>query len=638
MKTLYIDIETYSDIDLLSSGIYRYTQGRDFAILLFAYSVDGGEVKVVDIAQGERIPDEIERMIFSDDVIKVAHNATFERVCLSKYYGLHLYANSWRCTMAQSLRMGLPISLGEASKALGTDETKDENGKRLIRIFCVPQKPTKSNGMRTRITPQDAPGMWQQFKWYCAQDVRTEMSIDKATVVGRACGDFEQDVYKLDAIINDNGIMIDREFVECAAKIDGDARERLLEEAKRITGCDNPMSPQQLMQWLASRGIKTYTVNATRVDEIIKMTRDIDVLRVLSIRKQLGKTSTSKYSTMLSVIMDDDRARGLFQYYGTRTGRWAGRLVQMHNLPRTGNIDIPSARKAVLQGDVDNIELEFGSVTDVLSCLIRTAFVAPEGKMFVVCDYSAIEARVLSWLADEKWRLDVFRTHGKIYEATAAMLYNVNIEDIKPKDKRRDHGKVAELALGYQGGVNALTANGASELLSYNQMVQTVESWRKANPNIVKYWRDVEDAVIYSIKMHQVARVGRLTIEFIDDTLYITLPSGRYIAYNDARLDDGKVCYTDNDIKRSTVHLYGGKLVENIVQGIARDCLADAMMRIHADGYDIVGHVHDEVIVEVSDADDKAADAIKRIFDTPPEWANGLPLRGEGFTSKYYRK
>lgn len=637
MKTLHIDIETYSEVDLLESGLYRYASGKEFALLLFAYAIDGGEVKVIDVANGEKIPDEITSALFDDGVTKVAHNATFERICLSRYFARSMSADAWRCTMAQASRMGLPLSLCEASKALGCDEIKDERGKMLIKIFCVPQKPTAGNGMRTRITSADAPGMWAQFKEYCAQDVRSEMAIDKATIIGRACSEFENEIYKLDARINDRGIKIDRDFVESAVRLDGDVRERLLNEAKRITQLDNPMSTQQLTNWLALRGVKTTSLNAQRIDEIIARSRDIDVLRVLSIRKQLGKISTSKYNTMLAVMGEDNRARGLFFYYGTRTGRWAGRLVQMHNLPRNGNIDILNARKAVMCGDVDAVELEHGNVTDVLSQLVRTAFVAPEGKMLVVLDFSAIEARVLAWLAGENWRLDVFRTHGKIYEATAAKLYGVNIEDIKPNDIRRKHGKVAELALGYQGGVSALQAMCGSDItLTYEQAVDTVKTWRNNNREIVKLWKSAEEAITYTVRYGEITRINNISVEVINGTLYITLPSGRYIAYPGVSIESGKVSYLDDDRKRTRVQLYGGKIIENIVQAIARDCLADALLRIDRAGFAIVGHVHDEVIVEIDD--ENAADEIKKIFDTAPEWASDMPLRSEGFISQYYRK
>ena len=637
MKTLHIDIETYSEVDLLESGLYRYASGKEFALLLFAYAIDGGEVKVIDVSNGEKIPDEITSALFDDGVTKVAHNATFERICLSRYFARSMSADAWRCTMAQASRMGLPLSLCEASKALGCDEIKDERGKMLIKIFCVPQKPTAGNGMRTRITSADAPGMWAQFKEYCAQDVRSEMAIDKATIIGRACSEFENEIYKLDARINDRGIKIDRDFVESAVRLDGDVRERLLNEAKRITQLDNPMSTQQLTNWLALRGVKTTSLNAQRIDEIIARSRDIDVLRVLSIRKQLGKISTSKYNTMLAVMGEDNRARGLFFYYGTRTGRWAGRLVQMHNLPRNGNIDILNARKAVMCGDVDAVELEHGNVTDVLSQLVRTAFVAPEGKMLVVLDFSAIEARVLAWLAGENWRLDVFRTHGKIYEATAAKLYGVNIEDIKPNDIRRKHGKVAELALGYQGGVSALQAMCGSDItLTYEQAVDTVKTWRNNNREIVKLWKSAEEAITYTVRYGEITRINNISVEVINGTLYITLPSGRYIAYPGVSIESGKVSYLDDDRKRTRVQLYGGKIIENIVQAIARDCLADALLRIDRAGFAIVGHVHDEVIVEIDD--ENAADEIKKIFDTAPEWASDMPLRSEGFISQYYRK
>lgn len=637
MNIIYIDIETYSEIDLTEAGLYRYAEGRDFAILLFAYSIDGQEVKVIDIANGEAIPQEIVYALQDDSVIKVAHHANFERMCLSRHLGVRLSPIAWRCTLAQCSRMGLPAALGEACKALGTDEVKDENGKRLIRIFCTPQKPTRSNGMRTRITSADAPGMWAQFKEYCAQDVRTEIAIDKATVVGRACGDFENAIYELNAKINDTGVMFDRAFVDAAVKLDGDARARLVDEARRITGLDNPMSPQQLTEWLATRGIKTYSLNATRVEEIMQRTRDIDVLRVLAIRQQLSKISTSKYNTMLACIGEDDRARGLFQYYGTHTGRWSGRLVQLHNLPRT-DADHFEKREAVMRGDVDSVELEYGNITDVLSKLVRTAIVAPEGNTLVVCDYSAIEARVLAWLAGESWRLEVFRNDGKIYEATAAKLYGIKPEDID--EGKRRHGKVAELSLGYQGGINALIDMGAKDIgLSYEQLDKTVKTWRADNPNIVKLWREAQDAVMYCIKTGDITTLPHgITCELIESSLYITLPSGRYIAYHGAYIKDNSVHYIEADYKRTHASLYGGKIVENIVQGIARDCLAEAMLRIDAQGYRIVGHVHDEVIVEVDADDTVALDLIKSIFDQAPAWATGLPLRGEGFITQYYRK
>lgn len=643
MKTLYIDIETYSEVDLQACGIYKYTQGEQFSLLLFAYSVDGGAVSIVDIASGERIPDEIVTAIYDDNVVKIAHNAIFERTCLAAYFARHISPKSWRCTLAQSARMGLPRSLDEASKAVKSGEQKSVDGAKLIRIFCTPQKPTKGNGMRSRIMPADAPGMWQQFKSYCMQDVRTTIALDNATYVGRACGDFEQAIYALDGKINDAGVLIDRAFAERCQRLDGDVRERLTEEAKRITGCDNPMSIQQLTEWLLSRGIKTYSLNAARVDEILSRTRDIDVIRVLTIRKQLAKISTSKYNTMLEVMSEvDNRARGLFQYYGTHTGRWAGRLIQLHNLPHTPISQLEGMRDAVMCCDLDTLELSYGNITELLSQLLRTAIVAPQGKQLVVCDYSAVEPRVLAWLAGEGWRLEVFRGDGKIYEATAAKLYKVSKEDITPDDKRRKHGKVAELALGYNGGVNALQAMGGSDIgLTPEQMMATVKLWREDNPRIVELWREIESVAAYTLRYNSVTECRGLTIEVIDGTLYITLPSGRFIAYPNAEHKDGKVYYTaEADYrKKGKEQLYGGRIVENIVQAIARDCLADVMLRLDAKGYKIVAHVHDEVVVEI---DENTADhclaEIEREFSTAPQWAETLPLRGVGFVTNFYKK
>ena len=643
MRTLYIDIETYSEVDLANCGIYKYTQGKQFSLLLFAYSVEGGEVQVVDIASGERIPEDIVSAIYNDNVVKIAHNAIFERTCIAAYFARHISPTSWRCTLAQSARMGLPRSLDEACKVAGCSERKNPDGAKLIRIFCMPQKPTKGNGMRSRIMPSDAPGMWSMFKAYCMQDVRSTIALDKATCVGRACGDYEQSVYALDGKINDNGVLIDRAFAERCQRIDGDVRERLVNEAKRITECDNPMSVQQLTEWLFSRGIKTYSLNAARVDEILARTRDIDVLRVLTIRKQLAKVSTSKYSTMLDVMSDvDDRARGLFQYYGTHTGRWAGRLIQLHNLPHTPPSQLSAMRAAVMSCDIDTLELSYGNVTELLSQLLRTAIVAPPCKKLIVCDYSAVEPRVLAWLAGEEWRLDVFKGDGKIYEATAAKLYNVPIDDITHGGKRYKHGKVADLALGYNGGVNALQAMGGSEIgLTMEQMNATVKLWREANPRIVNFWREIESVAIYAARYNSVTECRGLTFEVIEGTLYITLPSGRYLAYRNVEYKDGKVFYeAEADYrKKGKEQLYGGRIVENIVQAIARDCLADTMLRLDAKGYKIVAHVHDEVVVEVNESTaDSCLTEIEREFSIAPLWASTLPLRGVGFASKFYKK
>lgn len=641
MRQLYIDIETYSDIDLLKGGIYPYARSRFFELLLFAYAYDNEPVQIVDLANGEAIPDEVVADLFSEDVKKVAHNAIFERVCLSRWFMKELSPKQWRCTLAQCARMGLPTTLSDAARALKLDETKDEAGKRLINIFCVPQTPTKSNGMRTRVTPRDAPQMWQQFKAYCMQDVRTERAIDKATVEGRAVNSFENDVFCLDAVINDRGIKVDRPFVEACVKIDGDARSRLLDEAKRITGLDNPMSVQALTQWLATKGLKCNSLSAERIEEIKSRTRDLDVLRVLSIRQQLAKISTSKYSQMLLSMCDDDRLRGLFQYYGTHTGRWSSQLVQMHNLPKSDGIDIELSRSAVLSGDIDLVELSYGNATELLSKLLRTAFVSKENHTFVVCDYSAIEARVLAWLADDRRRLEIFRNDGKIYEATAAALYGVPVDEITADDPRRKHGKVAELALGYQGGVNALKAMGASQIgLSEDAMKNTVKVWRKANPQIVALWRDIEEALIYCVRWQKAVELPRgLNTDVINDRLYISLPSGRYICYPEITVKDERLHYVDNPYKHTTANIYGGRIVENIVQAIARDCLAEAMFWLKKD-YDIVAHVHDEVVFEVPDEKlTRAVGDIRCIFSQSPIWAIeiDLPLDCKLFTSKFYK-
>ncbi len=638
MKTLYITIDTYCALDLSKVGLYKYAESTSFDILLIAYSEDGKGIKVVDIASGERIPEDLKCAIFDDSITKVAHNANFERVCLSSYFGRQLSAKSWRCTAAQCARMGLPRSLSGAAVALGLKEPYTESKRKLMNIFCTEHTPSKGNGFRSRVKTSDAPNMWQQFKSFSVQDLCNEIAIDKATAVGRAVVPFEAAVQELDSCINDKGVYIDRLFVDAAVKVDGDIRDRLFSEARRLTGLDNPCSSQQLTAWLSTKGIRAYTLSAASVDDMITRTSDKDVKRVLEIRKQLAKTSTSKYSAMLDVVCSDGRARGLFQYYGTLTGRWSSCLVQLHNLPRNGSIDIEAARAAITFGDVDAIELEFGNVSDVLAQMIRAAFVAPEGKTFVVCDYSAIEARVLSWLAAEEWRLEVFRTHGKIYEATAAKLHGVDIEEITHGDPRRKHGKVAELSLGYQGGVAAMKGQAAKEglTLSDEQIRDIVLRWREANKKIVELWSTLERTLQYIVANNSRAELPKgMTAEMIEGTLYVTLPSGRYLAYPGAKVSDKKVVYAGKE----DTYLYGGKIAENICQAIARDCLAAAMLEIQGKYGDVVAHVHDEVVVEVDEEKaDEALKGIVNVFSVSPSWAKGLPLTGEAFISKCYRK
>lgn len=641
MKTLYITIETFCELDITTAGLYKYAESSSFDILLIVYSEDGRGVKVVDLASGERMPEALKDAILDDNVIKVAHNANFERVCLSSYFDRKISAKSWRCTSAQCARMGLPRSLSETAIALGLKEPYTESKRKLIKIFCTAHTLSMGNGFRSRINPSDAPQMWQQFKSFSVQDISCEIGIDKATAVGRAVVPFEKAVYELDCEINDYGVYIDRAFVEAAVKMDGDCRMRMLEEAKSITGLDNPCSSQQLTEWLSTKGIKAYTLSAASVDDMIARTSDKEVKRVLEIRKALARTSTTKYSTMLNVLCGDDRARGLFMYYGALTGRWSGRQIQMQNLTRSDGIDIGSARDAILSGDVDAVELEFGNVTNVLAKLVRTAFVAPAGKTFVICDYAAIEARVLAWLAGEEWRLEVFRSGGKIYEETAARLYGVEVEQIQHDDIRRTYGKVVELALGYGGGVAALKSQiekSASSLSfsSDSQIAATITKWRYDNAKIVELWGQLEQVLSYCIANNARVELPRgMMAEIIEKTLYVTLPSGRYIAYPEAQISGKKIKYRG---KEDTA-LYGGKIAENICQAIARDCLAAAMLEIHGKYGNVVAHVHDEVVVEVDEAlADECRESIVGVFKKSPEWAKGLPLAGEAFVSKFYRK
>lgn len=629
-RTLYIDIETFSDVDLLNSGMYRYAESYNFELLLLGYAYDDEPVRVIDVAGGEAIPQQLVDDLYSDDVVKVAHNAAFERVCLGKHFGAPMIIEQWRCTMAQCQRMGLTPSLNDAGKALHVDERKSVEGVKLINVFCSPTTPSKSNGNRTRVRPEDAPMMWAKFKEYCAQDVRTERAIDKASVVGRAICDFEQAVYALDQRINNIGIMIDRTFVERAVRLDGDVRERLLDEAKRITGLENPNAPQQLIDWLATKGIKTYSVAAARVAEILERTNDIDVMRVLTIRQQLSKTSTTKYNTMLAVACDDDRVRGQFAYYGARTGRWAGRKVQLHNMPKCINYNAANVRAIINEASVDELELEFGNITQMLSELVRSAFVAPEGKSFVICDYSAIEPRVLSWLAGEQWRIDLFKDSGKLYESTASKLFGVPVEDVTKE--QRKVGKTAEIALCYQGGVNALRRAGVSA----EEAPDILKRWRDANPRISQLWRDVESALSYAVQYNSVVTLPKgMTAEVIGGSLYITLPSGRYMCYPNMRIDKQGLCYGYNE----DIRLYGGLITENIVQAIARDCLAVVMLEIDARCIgNIVAHIHDEVVVEVdSDRAQECATEVENLFALTPAWAEGLHLKGVSIISNFLR-
>ena len=651
MTELAIDIETYCSADLKSCGVYRYAEAPDFALLLFAYCVDGGEVRCVDVAQGETLPDDIRAALTDATVTKTAYNANFERVCLSRWLGLpqgeYLDPRQWRCTMVAAARMGLPLSLGDCAKALRLTEGKMEEGRTLIRYFSKPD--TKGR----RRMPTDSWDRWETFKAYNIRDVEVEQGV-LAKVRRLEETPFDRELWVADALINDRGVLIDREFVEAAQRMDEEYKAALLEEAKAITGMDNPNSPTQIKEYLHKvTGFPVSKIDKSSLDDWErKLEYWPHARRLIAIRRELGKTSNKKYAAMLGCACSDNRVRGLLQYYGAaRTGRWAGRLVQVQNLPQNHIDDLDGAREMVRQGDTDDMELCYGSVSRVLSELIRTSFIAGEGKVLHVCDFSAIEARVIAWLAGEKWVLDVFRDGGDVYCATASQMFGVPVEKHGRNAQLRQKGKIAVLALGYGGGVSALEAMGGSRMgLSEEEERDIIRKWRDSNPKIVKLWTIVERATITALTEGRPITINRgIVVSKQWGCLTITLPSGRTMVYPRARVgteyDDGwrgdheSIEYegvNQTTRKWETVRTYGGKLVENIVQAIARDILGVVLLRAMRWSLDVVFHVHDEIVVE---ADERTPlSLVEGIFNEEVEWARGLPLKGAGYTTKYYKK
>lgn len=648
-KRLHIDIETYSGESLADCGVHRYAEHPDFQILLFAYAFDEAPVTVVDLAQGATLPAPVLRALTDPKVVKVAHNATFERTCIGRMLGKELDPLQWECTMAQCARCGLPLSLGEAAKALGLEAQKMTEGKKLIKQFCLPHEATLLGGSE-RVLPTDDLKGWQTFKDYCRMDVEVERELDKALAWLEPTQD-EKALYALDQRINDRGVLVDMQLVDNAVRMDTIYKARLNVEAQQITGLSNPNSATQLREWLGGRtGLQLDTLRKADLPDIKGSTEDEDVHRVLQIRAEMAKTSNKKYEAMQKTVCRDSRVRGLLQYHGTRTGRWAGRLVQMQNLPQNHISDLGLARELLRDGDMDAMSLCYGNVPDTLSQLIRTAFVAPDGETFAVCDFSAIEARVLAWLAGEEWVLEVFRGHGKIYEATAAQMYGCSVEEISKTDPRRQKGKIAVLALGYQGGTGALAAMGGERIgLSAEDMAGIVRDWRKANPHIVKCWANIETAAqrcvttgidqkVYGLIFHRRPEDGTMTIQ---------LPSGRLLCYRSMttgtnRFGNGSLKYrgvNSNTNQWGWIETYGGKLTENIVQAIARDCLAHTLLALDRNGYPTVFHVHDEVVCEVPKQEGpETLKEIQKIFADVPDWAEGLPLKGAGYVTDYYLK
>lgn len=648
MKLLSIDIETYSSVDLIKSGVYAYCESHDFEILLFAYAVDDEEVQIVDLASGEEIPDDILKAMTDPAVIKTAYNANFERTCLAKHFHQPMPPEQWRCSSVHALMLGLPGYLDGVAKCLRLKDQKMKEGKALIRYFSVPCKPTKVNEGRTRNLPDHDLDKWETFKDYCKQDVEVERQIRKK-LEAFPIPKVEQKLWELDQKINDEGVLIDSILVENALRADEAFQDELFEEAVRLTGLENPNSPAQLKGWLLKRGIEVNSLAKKNVEALMSEVENPEVRRLLELRQAMSKTSVKKYEAMERSICPDQRIRGLLQFYGAnRTGRWAGRLVQIHNLPRNSLIDLQIARDLLKSGSYEALELLFESVSDVLSQLIRTAFIPSKGHRFIVADFSAIEARVIAWLAGERWRMDVFQSHGKIYEASAAQMFKVPIETIDKGSPLRQKGKIAELALGYGGSKGALTQMGALEMgLSEDELPELVSAWREANPNIVKMWWGIEAAAIKAVKEKVVVKMQYgLTFHYTKGILFITLPSGRSLAYVrpriglDERFGKEQLTYegTEQGSKQwGRIPTYGGKLTENIIQAIARDCLAVSMLRLDEAGYRINFHVHDEVVLDVP-VGTGSMEEVENIMGQSINWAPGLPLGADSFETFYYKK
>lgn len=645
MKTLSLDLETYSSADLNKTGVYRYAESPDFCILLFGYSVDGGDVKVVDIASGETVPEAILSALTDDTVEKWAFNSSFERVCLSRFIGLptseYLDPTSWKCSMVWSAYMGLPLSLEGSGAVLGLEKQKLSEGKDLIRFFCRPCKPTEANGQRTRNLPSDAPDKWAMFKTYNKRDVETELAI-QAKLAKFPVPDEVWDEYHIDQEINDRGISVDMTMVRKAIAIDSQSRERLMALMREMTELDNPNSVQQMKQWLSDNGLETDTLGKKTVKELLK-TAPAPLGEVLSLRQQLAKSSVKKYQAMENAACADGRCRGMFQFYGAnRTGRFAGRLVQLQNLPQNHLPDLEEARALVRSGDYDALDMLYDSVPEVLSELIRTAFVPSSGNKFIVADFSAIEARVLSWFAGEDWRLKVFESGGDIYCASASQMFGVPVEKHGVNGHLRQKGKISELALGYGGSVGALKAMGALDMgLTEEELHPLVTAWRSANPHIVRFWWDVDRAVMRAVREHISSEVRGIRFSWQSGMLFITLPSGRKLTYIKPRIgmnQFGSDCVTYEGVGSTKqwerLESYGPKFVENITQATSRDILCYAMKTLRC--CNIVAHIHDEVVI---DADKRMSlEAVCEQMGRTPPWAPGLKLRADGFECNFYKK
>ena len=647
MREIGIDIETYSGNDLKSCGVYKYVEAPDFTILLFAYSVDRGPLTCCDFAQGETLPENVVEALRDPGVVKTAFNAAFERVCISHYFGWPLMDPAqWRCTMVRAARMGLPLSLGQCGEVLRLADGKMKEGAALIRYFSVPNR-------GKRHLPADAPDRWEVFKKYCIRDVEVEQAI-LAKVRRLEIPAFDEELYTVDQRINDRGVMIDAQMVANAARFDDDYKAELLKEAQQISGMENPNSPAQIKQYIhQATGLPIQSLNKKDLDDIEKQLKYWPKpRRVLEIRREMGKTSNKKYPAMLQCVCQDGRIHGLLQFCGAaRTGRWAGRLVQIQNLPQNHLQDLDYARQLVKAGDLADFELNYSNPTQVLSELIRTAFIAKPGCTFHVCDFSAIEARVIAWIAGENWVLDVFRKGGDIYCATASQMFGVPVEKHGANAELRQKGKIAVLALGYGGGIGALENMGGSKMgLTEREEKEIIQKWRYANPRIVKFWATVEAAAMKALKTGESTTIHRgIEVAKRWGMLTITLPSGRIVCYPRARIgtEYGDSWRGDHEIieyeglnqttkKWEAIRTYGGKLTENIVQSVARDILGIVILRAEAAGLKIVFHIHDEIIVEAEPG--QTLEDVTAIFSQPIDWCKDLPLKGAGYTTPYYLK
>ena len=653
MTVLHIDIETYSSLILPEVGVYAYSAAPDFRILLFGYAYNDEPVRVLDLACGETLPEKLVQDIKSPRVTKMAHNAQFERVCLSALLRTMLEPESWYCTAAHAAMLGLPMKLAQATKlVLPLEHQKSGAGTTLIKYFCGPCAGTAKNSWRTRNLPAHAPAEWAAFKAYCGQDVVAERELERALAWYEVPA-FERRLYALDQQINDRGVLLDPELVYAAIKCDNLHKDQLIQEALELAGITNAKSAAQVKAWLnvlAGEDEQVVSLTKESMPALLKGADNATTRRVLEIRQELAKTSVIKYQAMARAIGPDNRVRGLLMYYGAnRTGRWSGRLVQVQNLPQNHMNDLGLCRAMVKRGDFDGVETLFGSISQALSELIRTAFVPRPGTRFVVADFSAIEARVIAWWAGESWRMDVFRTHGKIYEASASAMFKVPIATITKGHPLRQRGKIAELALGFGGSVGALEKMGAVKMgVPANELKPLVNAWRRANPKIVQLWADVEDAAMEAVETRVLQRVGPVTFELgNNNTLLITLPSGRQLAYQNIRIEtdtrwNKPSLFYDGTLSGSKgwgkVTTYGGKLTENVVQAVARDCLAEALVRLDNAGYRIVMHVHDEAVLEVPREQTDAVDSACDIMGQTLSWAPDLPLCAAGFECEFYQK